>query len=148
MRSKYNKGFTLVELLIASIITTIIISTVGILIYRVAKLNEQLTETQAQSDEIRIIDKNIEVFINGVNKEGYGLYYNSNQVSYDENTKIIVSYDNILINGKTIAFNKIKSIELTLVNSNLLSFKFILDNKEVVKEYYVVGNIVEESHEV
>lgn len=148
MRSRYNKGFTLVELLIASIITTVIISTVGILIYRVAKLNEQLTETQAQSDEIRIIDKNIEVFINGVNKEGYGLNYSSDQVSYDEDTKIVVSDDNILINGKTITFNKINSIVLTKVNSNLLSFTFSFDEKTVVKEYYVVGSITEESHEV
>ena len=144
MRSKYNKGFTLVELLIASILTTIIISTVGIIIYRVAKLNDQLTETQRQTDEIRMIDKNIEVFIKNVNKEGYDLKIDNNKVSFtinDTENAITINDRNIVINDKTITFNKIETITLTKENNHLLSFAFTVGERTVVKEYYVVGRI-------
>lgn len=133
--TKNKEGFTLFEVLIASILTTIVFAIAGMVIVRLTKASNELSKNQEINSEATIIDSSIKIMVNNVNSD------KSISITYDEeNNKICDSTDSdiiyllidnsnkeLIIGNDTIVYDHLDSVDLT-VSKRLISVLLTFDN--------------------
>lgn len=130
--TKNKEGFTLFEVLIASILTTIVFAIAGMVIVRLTKASNELSKNQEINSEATIIDSSIKIMVNNVNSD------KSISITYDEeNNKIydsdiiylLVDNDNkeLIIGDNTIVYDRLDRVDVT-VSKRLISVLLTFDN--------------------
>ena len=159
VKEKRNKGFTLGELIVAIVVSSIVLTLISYFVVKFVNLSEEVKFKRKMTYEQNVVTKFFDDFVNNVNLNGYvvNINYANNIIYYQYEMMENILINRIIIDNESktlkyndkiiLEFSSIKQININKSNdfSNIFSVEIIFNNDTTyVFSKYIINSIREE----